>query len=82
MFGISEKEVAGEKGDHLLKSLIRGYFQRGGFHLQINVTDRETLKEAKEKPEAYQDLIVRISGYSEHFVKLEEVIQTALIERN
>ena len=50
--------------------------------MQINVTDRETLKEAKEKPEAYQDLIVRISGYSEHFVKLEEVIQTALIERN
>lgn len=82
MFGISEKEVTGEKGDQLLKALIQGYFCKGGFHLQINVTDAETLKKAKENPQEYQDLVVRISGYSEHFVKLDDVIQNALIERN
>ena len=81
MFTISEKEAAGERGILLLKSLIKGYFEQGGFHLQFNVTDTEKLKQAKENPQDYQDLIVRISGYSEYFTRLNEDIQTALIER-
>lgn len=82
MFSISEKDVAGEKGDMLLKALIKGYFEKGGFHLQINVTDAKTLKKAKENPQDYSDLIVRISGYSEYFTKLNDAVQTALIERS
>lgn len=81
MFHISEKEAAGEKGDMLLKALIKGYFEKGGFHLQINITDAEILKQAKENPQAYSDLIIRISGYSEYFTRLNDVVQTALIER-
>ena len=82
MFSIPEKEVAGEKGDMLLKALIKSYFEKGGFHLQINVTDAQTLKKAKETPQDYSDLIVRISGYSEYFTKLNDAVQTALIERS
>lgn len=82
MFNISEKELEGEKGDALLKALIQGYFAKGGFHLQINVTDAETLRKAKENPAEYKDLIVRISGYSAHFTKLNDAVQTALIERS
>jgi len=82
MFHISEKEVAGEKGDLLLRSLIQSYFEKGGFHLQFNVTDGELLRKAKENPEDYSDLIVRISGYSTHFTKLNDAVQTALIERS
>lgn len=82
MFSIPEREVTGEKGDMLLKVLIKSYFKQGGFHLQINVTDAETLKKAKENPQDYCDLIVRISGYSEYFTKLDDAVQTALIERS
>ena len=82
MFSIPEREVTGEKGDILLKTLIKSYFDKGGFHLQINVTDAETLKRAKEEPQNYSDLIVRISGYSEYFTKLNNDIQIALIERS
>ncbi len=82
MFSIPEKLVAGEDGDKLLKNLIQGYFKNGGFHLQINVTDAETLKKAKENPEEYNDLIVRISGYSEYFNKLDDAIKNSLIERS
>ena len=82
MFGINEKLVSGKKGDEILKSLIKGYFEKGGFHVQINVTDSETLKKAKENPEMFSDLIVRISGYSEYFNKLDEDVQNSLIERS
>ena len=82
MFSIPEKDVAGDKGDALLKALIKSYFEMGGFHLQINVTDAETLKKAKERPQDYSDLIVRISGYSEYFTRLREDVQKALIERS
>ncbi len=82
MFSISEKEVAGEKGDLLLCSLIKSFFEKGGFHLQINVTDAQTLRDAKENPQNYSDLIVRISGYSAYFTKLDDVLQGALIERS
>lgn len=82
MFSIPEKDVAGDKGDALLKALIKSYFKMGGFHLQINVTDAETLKKAKERPQDYSDLIVRISGYSEYFTRLHEDVQKALIERS
>jgi len=82
MFNISEKEVAGERGDLLLKTLIKGYFEKGGFHLQFNVTDTETLRRAKDNPQDYSDLVVRISGYSEYFNRLNDAVKTALIERS
>lgn len=82
LFNIPEKDIAGEKGDMLLKALIKGYFEKGGFHVQINVTDAEILKRAKEDPQNYSDLIVRISGYSEYFTRLNDTVQTALIERS
>ena len=82
MFSIPEKDVAGENGAALLKSLIKSYFEMGGFHLQINVTDAETLKKAKDCPQDHSDLIVRISGYSDYFTRLPDDVQNALIERS
>ncbi|MBP3395227.1 MAG: hypothetical protein J6M38_11970 [Lentisphaeria bacterium] len=81
MFTLNERELAGERGDMLLKSLIKGYFAGGGFHLQFNVTDTKRMKAAKENPNEHRDLIIRISGYSEYFTKLDEKLQDALIER-
>jgi len=52
-----------------------------GFHLQVNIVAAEDLKKAKAAPERYQDLTVRISGFSARFVNLDAQWQDAIIER-
>jgi formate C-acetyltransferase len=64
-----------------LLALIRTYFERGGFETQINVVDKDTLVRAKAEPEAYRDLVVRIGGYSDYFVKLSPTMQEEVILR-
>ena len=65
----------------VMKSLIMSYLQRGGFELQINVTDAELLKKAQKQPELYRDLVVRIGGYSDYFVSLSPTMQEEVIAR-
>ena len=64
-----------------MQALVKTYMQRGGFELQINVVDKETLKKAKQNPEEYRDLIVRIGGYSDYFTKISPEMQDELILR-
>jgi formate C-acetyltransferase len=64
-----------------LLALIRTYLERGGFEIQINVVDKDTLVKAKAEPEAYRDLVVRIGGYSDYFVKLSPTMQEEVILR-
>ena len=49
--------------------------------MQVNVVDRKTLIDAREHPEAYGDLIVRIGGYSDYFVRLTPTLQQEIIDR-
>jgi formate C-acetyltransferase len=53
----------------------------GGYHIQFNVVKKETLLEAIEKPQDYQDLLVRVAGYSAYFVELRPDAQNLIIER-
>ena len=62
-------------------TLIKAYMARGGFQMQINVTDAETLRRAKETPEQYSDLVVRIGGYSDYFVHLSSNMHDEVILR-
>ena len=64
-----------------LMSLIKTYFGNGGFQVQFNMVDSDTLRDAQEKPENYRDLIVRISGYSGIFVSLSDIAQDEIIRR-
>ncbi|MBE5746437.1 MAG: autonomous glycyl radical cofactor GrcA [Clostridiales bacterium] len=64
-----------------LVDLIDGYMENGGHHLNVNVFDRETLIDAKENPEDYPDLTVRVSGYAVNFTKLTEEQQDDVINR-
>ena len=64
-----------------LKGLIKAFIARGGFEMQINVTDKETLRRAKENPEEYRDLVVRVGGYSDYFAKLSPQMQEEVILR-
>jgi len=64
-----------------LAAMIRGYFELGAFHVQFNVISPETLRDAQKHPENYQDLLVRVAGYSTRFVHLSKQVQDAIIAR-
>jgi len=71
----------GDDGLVNLKDLIRAYFRLDGHHIQFNVVDAETLRKAQAKPEEYQNLIVRVAGYSDYFVDLGKDLQNEIIAR-
>ena len=71
------------EGDGLPKfaSLIRGYFDLGGHHMQFNVASKETLQSAQQYPDAYRSLLIRVAGYSDYFVMLSKEVQDEVISR-
>jgi len=60
---------------------IRSYFKLDGHHIQFNVVNAETLRDAQKHPEKHQDLIVRVAGYSDYFNDLGEALQNEIIKR-
>jgi formate C-acetyltransferase len=73
--------ISGEAGIENLARLVRGYFRMGGHHVQFNVVDEATLREAQNKPEKYRNLLVRVAGYSDYFVDLDRNHQEEIISR-
>jgi pyruvate-formate lyase len=49
--------------------------------VQYSVIDQDDLKAAQIKPGEYQDLIVRVGGYSARFIDLAREIQDEFIAR-
>ncbi len=74
--------LAGEQGIEAVKNLIRSYFKLGGHHIQFNVVDEETLRDAQAHPDNYRGLLVRVAGYSDYFVDLDNYQQEEIIARN
>ncbi len=64
-----------------LASLIEGYFQMGGRHVQFNPLDAKTLRDAQAHPDMYPDLTVKVTGYSACFVDLGKTLQDDIIAR-
>ena len=64
-----------------LTALIRSYFILDGHHIQFNVVNAATLRDAQKHPELYRDLIVRVAGYSDYFNDLGEDLQNEIIKR-
>ncbi len=73
--------LSGEAGLEHLKDLIRTYFRMNGHHIQFNVVDSAMLRDAQKTPENYNDLIVRVAGYSDYFNNLTEELQNEIIRR-
>jgi formate C-acetyltransferase len=73
--------LAGMLGLEKFVSLIRGYFDQKGMHVQFNVVNRETLLDAQKHPENYKNLVVRVAGYSALFTTLSRSLQDDIINR-
>lgn len=78
---ISPEFAAGARGDAIIDALLGGFFAQGGQQLQFNILDPQVLLAAKNNPEQYRDLVVRISGYSAYFVDLTPAMQDEIIAR-
>lgn len=72
-----------ETEENLIKlaQLIRTFFRLGGHHVQFNVISAEVLREAQKRPQDFQDLMVRVAGYSDYFVNLPKGLQEEIIAR-
>lgn len=78
---LSPDLLANEEGIRKLAQLIRVFFNLGGHHVQFNVVSAELLREAQRRPQDFQDLMVRVAGYSDYFVNLPRGLQEEIIAR-
>ena len=73
--------LQGEHGDEKLRAVMESYFRGGGMELQLNIVSADTLRDAQKHPENYQDLVVRVAGFSAYFVEVFKESQDDLIRR-
>jgi trans-4-hydroxy-L-proline dehydratase len=64
-----------------LAHMVHAYFRMGGHHLQFNVVDAATLRQAQQAPAENRELIVRVAGYSDYFVDIGRDLQEEVISR-
>ncbi len=83
IFNIKFHTAAWANPDSLKKieMLIKSMMDLDGYHIQFNVVDAETLKDAQLHPDRYRDLVVRVAGYSAFFVQLDPQIQQEIVMR-
>lgn len=73
--------IKGDTGLQKFADLNRAYFKLGGFQVQHNILDAETLREAQKHPDQYRGLVVRVAGYSALFTELDRATQEDIIKR-
>lgn len=73
--------LSGQEGLNNLSALVRGFFDQKGMHVQFNIVSKEMLQDAQQHPDKYKNLVVRVAGYSAHFVSLDRSIQEDIISR-
>ncbi|MCP4405061.1 MAG: formate C-acetyltransferase/glycerol dehydratase family glycyl radical enzyme [bacterium] len=71
-----------EDGLTHLASLIEAYFRLGGFHVQFNVVDVDTLRDAQKHPEKYPDFLIRVAAYVTNWHQLSKEVQDEIIARS
>ena len=64
-----------------MAAIVKVYFDRGGFAIQGNVVNSETLRDAQKNPDRYRNLQVRVCGWNEYFVNMSQLVQDDFIKR-
>ncbi|MCE7082297.1 formate C-acetyltransferase [Streptomyces sp. ST2-7A] len=77
---ISLGRVPEERATHLM-GVLDGHVAAGGYHMNVNVLEEATLRDAMEHPEEYPDLTIRVSGYAVHFTRLTREQQLDVLAR-
>lgn len=78
---LDKKLISDDTGKAALIELCKTYLFNGGQNITINVLDQEELLDAMKNPEAHRDLIVRVGGYSAHFISLSKGLQENILAR-
>lgn len=78
---LNKLAVSGDEGVNAIAALVKGFCQLDGHFLQMDVQDESVLLDAREHPENYKTLSVRVSGWNARFVTLEKRWQDMVIER-
>jgi len=64
-----------------LTAILDGYFNKGGYHINVNILNRDQLIDAYNHPDKYPNLTIRVSGYAVNFAKLTNLQKQEVIER-
>ena len=78
---LDEQLVKNDKNFEKTVDMFEAYFKNGGVHFQLTYVSKDDLINAQITPENYQNLRVRVSGFSDYFVRLNEDLQEAIIKR-
>jgi formate C-acetyltransferase len=73
--------LTGPGGENILPALVTGFFESGGMEVQFNVLDPLQLKDARQNPGKYPDLVVRVAGYCAYFDDLPDGVKKEIISR-
>jgi len=82
-FSITPKTLGKTDEDRVnnLVTMLDGFFEKEGHHINVNVFDRDLLLDAMDHPEKYPQLTIRVSGYAVNFTKLTREQQLDVINR-
>ena len=78
---IDEQLIVNDDNFEKTVKLFETYLKNGGLHFQLTYVSKDDLKAAKVSPDEYKNLRVRVSGFSDYFVRLNEDLQDEIIER-